>query len=61
MNIVLVYNSRSGSAISLDELTQKMNAHNISIDHTIDITGDYPLMTSRHFSVVFLLISHLVV
>jgi len=48
VNIVLVYNSRSGSAISLDELTQKMNAHNISIDHTIDITDNFQKAIAPH-------------
>lgn len=48
MNIVLVYNSRSGSALPLDELTQKMSAHDTSIDHAIDITDNFRKSIAPH-------------
>ena len=42
MNIVLVYNPKSGTALPLDELQSKCNAHDITIDHAIDITDGFP-------------------
>ncbi|KKW05230.1 MAG: Sphingosine/diacylglycerol kinase-like protein enzyme [Candidatus Saccharibacteria bacterium GW2011_GWC2_48_9] len=48
MNIVLVYNSRSGSALPLGELTRKMSAHNITIDHAIDITENFKQAIAPH-------------
>lgn len=42
MNIVLVYNPKSGTAIPLAELRSKCAAHSITIDHALDITDGFP-------------------
>ncbi|MBH2007158.1 hypothetical protein I8H83_00970 [Candidatus Saccharibacteria bacterium] len=42
MNIVLVYNPKSGTALPIEELRSKCKAHDITIDHAIDITDGFP-------------------
>lgn len=42
MNIVLVYNPKSGTAIPLEELRSKCDTHDITIDHALDITDGFP-------------------
>lgn len=48
MNITLVYNPKSGTARSLDELRTMCTTHNITIEHTVDITDDFPNTLKPH-------------
>ena len=42
MNIILVYNPKSGTALPIEELRSKCEAHDITINHAIDITDGFP-------------------
>lgn len=48
MNITLVYNPKSGTALSRAELTEKCAAHDITIDRFIDITQNFPESLQPH-------------
>ncbi|WP_260762410.1 diacylglycerol/lipid kinase family protein [Candidatus Mycosynbacter amalyticus] len=50
MNIVLVYNPRSGTALPLEALREKCSAHDITIEHAVDITDGFPANLTPHIA-----------
>lgn len=42
LNITLVYNPAAGTAPPLDDIRRMCQTHNISIDHVIDVTVNFP-------------------
>lgn len=50
MKITLVYNPKSGTALSLDELRDKCDAHGVTIEHAIDITDNFPQSLEPHLN-----------
>lgn len=50
MNITLVYNPKSGSSMSLDELQEKCREHRITIDQAVDITDNFPAALRPHLT-----------
>lgn len=48
MNITLVYNPKSGTALPLETLRDTCRAHSITIDHAVDITNGFPANLTPH-------------
>lgn len=48
MNIVLVYNPKSGTALPLNTLREKCSAHGITISQAVDITDGFPDNLAPH-------------
>ena len=50
MNITLVYNPKSGTALPLETLREKCNSHGIAIKHAVDITDGFPANLAQHIA-----------